>query len=146
MSDPFRVRAHVRDDEAYVFDTWRQDFAQDSKLAKFDRGVYFCLMPRHARALTLQRNVQIRIACDAEDEDTIVGFAILSGPTLHYLYTRKTLRGHGIARRLLDGIEVKSYACKTKLGELCLRPAARNWEYAPATYATPDGRVRVEMS
>lgn len=147
MTPPVNVRP-MRDegDLGYIIDTWRKGVAPKSTLAKFDRDVYFRLMARHIKALTREPGANVRIACDPQDETTIIGFAVLTGDELHYVYVRDTLRKLGIARLLLDGLVVKTFAFKTDVGVGRLKPQERGWAYAPRTLRGCDGKLQVEMA
>lgn len=147
MTPPVNVRAMREDgDLGYIIDTWRQGLAAKSSLAKFDRDVYFRLMARHIKALSREPGALVRIACDPENENTILGFAVLTGDELHYVYVREALRKHGIARLLLDGLAVKTYAFRTDVGTGRLKPQERGWTYAPRTLRACEGKIQVEMA
>lgn len=143
---PVTIRALREGDLGYVVDTWRNGFASESNLRRFDVDVYRRLMARHINALSREPGCILRIACDPADEDTILGFALLTGDELHYVYVRQMLCRHGIARRLLDGLIVKRYAFRTSTGEGRLKPQDRGWAYAPRTLRSADGKIQVEMS
>ena len=147
MTSPFAMREMREEgDLGYIIDTWRQGYAPKSALARFDRDVYFRLMARHIKALSREPGAVVRIACDPADEDTIIGFAMLTGDELHYVYVREKLRKHGVARSLLDGLAVKTYAFKTDTGVGRLKPQERGWSYAPRTLRGLDGKIQVEMA
>jgi len=150
MSDvPVIIRAMRETDLAFVVDTWRRSYTEESWLSRFDKDVYFKLMGRHIGMLTREPAAQVRIACDVEDEDAIVGFAVITGPELHYVYVRggkdTSMRHMGIARKLLDGVEIRTYSCRTPSGERRLKPKERGWTYAPRTAQWAEGKLRVEM-
>lgn len=147
MTVPVRIRAHREGDMPFVVDTWRRSFADDSRLSRFDKDIYFKIMARHIKALSHEPAAQIRIACDEQDDDAIVGFACLTGPELHYVYVRggkdTTLRGHGVARTLLADVDIKSYSCRTSAGERRLKPQTRGWSFACRTYEAEGIRVEI---
>lgn len=48
----------------------------------------------------------VRVACDVEDEDAILGFSVkLTTDVLHYVHVRRDFRGMGIARALVGELE-----------------------------------------
>lgn len=150
MTLPVRIREHRDTDLAFVVDTWRRSFSAESTLSRFDKDVYFKLVARHIRDLTHEPGATLRIACDEQDEDAIVGFACVTGPELHYVYVRggkeTSMRGHGVARAMLDGLAIASYACRTSAGERRLKPKERGWAYQPRSAQWADGKIRVEMT
>lgn len=61
----------------------------------------------------------ISIACMQDDPQTIMGYSIISGPTLHFIYIKEKFRKQGIATLLLklsDGIQDINFAFITKVG------------------------------
>lgn len=145
-AQPFTLRALREDDLGYVINSWRQGIAAESYLAKFDRDIYFRLMARHIKALTHEPDCVARVACDPEDESTILGFAIVTGDELHYVYVRQAMWKLGIARALLEGLPIKTYAMRTVIGERRIKPHDRGWAYAPRTMRGGDGKIQVEMA
>ncbi len=146
MTPPVTIRGPREGDLGYIVDTWRKGIAAESWLCAWDRDVYFRLMARHIKAIATEPGAIVRIACDPSDEDTILGFAVLTGDELHYVYVRQSLWKQGIARVLLEGLTVKSHSFRTASGVGRLRPQERGWTYAPRTLKGGDGRITVEMA
>lgn len=140
------IRALREDDLGYIVDTWRQGFAADSYLCRFDRDVYFRLMARHIKGLTREEGAIVRVACDPSDETTILGYAVLTGDELHYVYVRKDFWRMGVARALLAGLTVVSHSFRTDAGDRRIKPAERGWTYQPRRLRAGDGRINVEMA
>lgn len=69
--------------------------------------VYHPAMLRRIKRLVGKSTV--RVACDEQDSDTLLGFVVVEPGqgVLHYAYVRKDLRGNGITSSMLDGITVK---------------------------------------
>lgn len=82
-----------------MLDTWAQSYWAAPAVRGMSRRDYFPAM--HAQIARLLSRSAVIIACDADDPDTIVGWACVEGECLHYLHTRKELRGQGISRQLL---------------------------------------------
>lgn len=57
----------------------------------------------------LRRTATVRVACDREDPDTLLGFACHEGSTLHWIYVRREARGCGVARSLVEKLELDGY-------------------------------------
>lgn len=146
---PVHVRTAGDEDYGFIVDAWRRSYDAESTLCKFDRDVYFRLMARHIGGIMREPGAIVRIAADNKDPDTVAGFAVLTGTELHYVYVRGgkdlSLRHHGIARMLLDGLEIKTYSFRTQVGERRLKPRERGWTFAPRVASWSDGKVRVEM-
>ncbi len=145
MTPPVTIRSIREGDLGYVVDTWRKGAAAGSWLCAWDRDVYYRLMARHIKALCFAPGATVRIASDPEDDDTILGFAVLTGDELHYVYVRQALWKQGIARLLLDGLDIKTHSFSTPSGVGRLRPQERGWTFAPRTLRGGDGKIQVEM-
>ncbi len=146
MTPPVTIRGLREGDLGYVVDTWRKGLTSESWLYAWDRDVYFRLMARHIKQLVNEPGAIVRIACDPADEDTILGFAVLTGDELHYVYVRQTLWKQGIARLLLDGMIIKTHSSRTLSGVGRLRPQERGWAYKARTLKGGDGKIQVEMA
>jgi len=118
------VRAAGPDDLAFVIDAWRRSYEDAPAVRGAEREHYRTEMTRAIRRL-LDR-AECRVACDADDPDTIVGFAAFTGDELHYCYTKKDFRGIGVARQLLEGAPITAYTCRSNNA----RPPA-GWAYRP---------------
>jgi GNAT superfamily N-acetyltransferase len=66
------------------------------------------------------------VATPTDDPDTILGWSVVSGSTLWYVYVRKDFRGSGIARALIPDC-VAQFAFKTP----CLKRLPAGWAYRP---------------
>lgn len=137
-------------DMGFIVDSWRRDFASTSYLCKLSRDVYFHLMAKHIAALSREDGAVIRVACDPEDAETIIGYAFVTGDELHYVYVRggkeTSMRRFGVARQLLDGLAIKTHTFETQAFTDRLKPAQRGWTYAPRTASWADGRLKVVMA
>lgn len=135
MTLPVRIRELRAADEAFVLDTWRRSFADESDLAKLDLEVYARWMRQLIGRRIHEKGALVRVACDPEDEDTIIGFAATTGPELHYVYVRggreTSMRGLGVVPALLEGLAIRSYTFRTQAGERRLKPRDRGWTFAP---------------
>lgn len=134
MTLPVRIREMRPADEAFVVDTWRRSFSDESDLCKLDPEAYRKLYAKLINRYTHERGAVVRIACDPEDEDTLIGWAATHGPELHYVYVRggsNSMRGLGVVPALLEGLELKTYTFRTSAGERRLKPRERGWTFAP---------------
>lgn len=94
---PFSLRLGRPSDLAFVVDSWvKRGHARNERLSDATARV---------RAVLADATTELRIACLPDDEDAILGWSVVSPPALHYVYVRKELRGNGIARALLHGID-----------------------------------------
>lgn len=132
---PIRVREMREADEAFITDTWRRSFSDESDLHRIDADVYARFMRQLIGRRIHERGALVRVACDPADEDTIVGFAATTGPELHYVYVRggkdTSMRGLGIVPAMLEGLTIRTYTFRTQAGDRRLKPRERGWTFAP---------------
>lgn len=128
---PFRIREAKDDDFAFIVETWRQSYKHDSCLNRIDSPSYGFVIGRLVPKLRRQVGTMFRVACHADDEDTLFGFAAITPPDLHYVYVKADARGEGIARALLEGVEITSHTFRTVVGERRMKPNERGWKYSP---------------
>lgn len=117
------VRPAREGDMAFVAMSWRASF---EPRFTFDRDHYRAEMDRTIGKLCARG--QVIVAHDPEDDDHLVGFAVVSvdGRELHYVYVKQQFRGQGIARDMLKGFAIDSYTF--------LSPTARprkGWRFTP---------------
>lgn len=96
---PFAIRLGRPSDLPFVVDSWVK--------RGHERGERLRDATARVRRI-LSADSVLRVACLPDDSDAIVGWAVVStdaSPKLHYVYVRKELRGQGIARVLLAGVE-----------------------------------------
>ena len=115
MSATVSVRVALPDDRAFCMHSWREILKQ--RLHEIVRGKY--------------EGSEVRVAYDEADPDCIVGFAVYSGPILHMVYVRKELRRLGIARVLLEPLDIEFYSLSSPDFDARIRPSERGWKFAP---------------
>ena len=67
-------------------------------------------------------HAKFRIACDPVKTDFIWGWACVDGPVLHYVFTRDSCRGNGVARMLTADAEAIAHKHP---GALLFQPSKR---------------------
>lgn len=131
MSESIVVRPARESDYAFILDAWRRSFegAPAVQGAKDDhyRAEMGAVIARLVRAST------VRVACDAEDDDTILGFVVVDEPgaTLHYAYVRREFRQLGIVPRLIGETAIRAYTFRTLAGERRLKLKERGLWFKP---------------
>lgn len=88
--------------------------------------------------LVARPSVSVRVACDAGDEDTLVGCVITEGATLLFVYVLADFRRLGLARMLCEGVD--SYGFSTPALSRRMKPGVRQWRYLPRlSWEIPEG-------
>jgi len=62
----------------------------------------------------------VLIACTSENTNTILGYAIITGNQLEWIYTKELFRNQGIAKLLLKQHKIEEYKHVTKVGHAIL--------------------------
>lgn len=86
-------------DRAFVLSTWVESEEDHSGLPG-SRDEVFCALRGKARAL-LDRS-RVLVASPEGDAVTVLAWAAVEGPRVHYAYTRRAFRGRGLVHSLLD--------------------------------------------
>lgn len=134
---PYRLREwKPTDDVAFVGNAWRESYYVGGPGVQYaDRDHFKAEMQRTFAALL--PSARVLVACDREDEDTLLGFVAANGSELLYVYVRggpdvMNVRRQGIARELVEAIgPIRSYMFKTIAGERRLKPRERGWKFTP---------------
>lgn len=134
--DFFNVRDGRESDLGFITNSWRESlYIGAPAVQQSDREHYKREMGRVFSKLL--PTATVRVACDPSDEDTLLGFAVATGPELHYVYVRGgdekvSMRKLGVARKLIESLDgITSYTFRTLAGERRLKPRDRGWKFTP---------------
>lgn len=122
IAPPYVVRAARASDLAFVRGGWVESLMMRVR-ARLE-----------AEVKRLVRTSNVRVACDRDDPDTLLGFAVIDAQNpalLHYVYVRKELRREGIGRALVRPDEVREHSFATDDFDRCFRPTERCWTHSP---------------
>lgn len=122
MTDQITKRPAKEDDLGLIYDTWPKGAWFSGVYGhNGDKDQWFTVFYR--RAQSVLRRADVTIACLETDPDFILGYSIIDGETLEWIYVKDSYRKQGIARFLLKDKSVVAVNEKTitKLG-LRLKP------------------------
>jgi hypothetical protein len=94
-------------DRAFVFSSWQGSDRYSPIGCRLPKTVHESETRRTIESILARRGVMIRVACDPEEPDAILGFAVLAPawdtPVVFFVYVRDIdgYRERGIARSLL---------------------------------------------
>ena len=138
MNPPIRIRDATPADWPFIREGWRGTFMQVGQVMQgadkqhsFEElsRLFACLMP----------TASAKVAYDAIDEDSSIGFVVHTGDVLQYAYVIKDLRRQGVATLLLDACNIKSYSFRTFMGDRWLEAKSPGWAYRPRfTFSSKD--------
>lgn len=121
LSSPYRIRPATPADLAFVRNCFVESLVMNTR-RRLEREVR-----------NLVRTGVVRVASDGQDDDSLLGFAIVDAANpalLHYAYVRKELRGEGIGRDLVRPDEVREHSFRTEEFER-FQPSERGWTHSP---------------
>jgi GNAT superfamily N-acetyltransferase len=105
----YAVRPLLPSDTGFVARSWVDTARAGSRQARaMEAGAFNRWHYAAVAQLLASSSVEVRVAAPPEDDTTIYGFAVLEGTCLHCVYVRKAVRRLGIARALVDGVNLES--------------------------------------
>ncbi len=103
------LRQYQPTDKNLVYATFLKSlYYGNTYYRSIDQDAYFAGYGKVLNFLTTKSGVDIRIACLHDEPDVIVGYAIVEYGMLHYVYVKTVWRNQGIAKLLLQGLELNS--------------------------------------
>ncbi len=104
MTAAFAIRAGRPADHPFVFARWVRSYegsrwADAMPLPLFQEGHH-----RLIAALLAREGVRLLVACDPQDENTILGWAVLEPGVLHYVFVKEGVRRLGIGTALIASL------------------------------------------
>ena len=100
-----QVRRLAPEDLGFVFSTWLKHLKQHSHLTRnISNTVFF---PHYHKTIEklLARSIVV-VAHQPDEPNTILGYAVLEPPTIHWVYVKGPWRRFGIAKLMLSGIDL----------------------------------------
>lgn len=106
-------------DSGIIFSTWPNGlFYSSAKPIEAPRAHWFQEFYSYVkRSLATD---EILIACSEEDPNTVLGYAVINGHTLEWVFVKPRYRRHGIATLLLKGQRIEAVNNVTKIVESLL--------------------------
>jgi GNAT superfamily N-acetyltransferase len=129
VAAPFIIRNHRIEDESFIYSTWLLGlyYGDDKIKAETPDHAFMKAYRPIIRLLLARPDTKIKVVCVTEDPDTIIGYSVFEGDTLHWVFVRPAWRKFGLAKKLIPP-STAAYSHLTKLGN-CLRP--RHWLHKP---------------
>lgn len=129
MSLKFKVRGPEPGDLNFILSTWLKGFYFGNEWLKkhVEAKAYFEFFEEIAKAVLTRADTEVRVSCLEEDENVILGYSIIEGTCLHFVFVKEPWRKLGIAKALTLG-PLDACSCVTDLGHK-LKP--HNWKLNP---------------
>lgn len=128
MENATKVRALRPEDLQFIYSTWlRGLYYGNSYYKRIKKDVYFSKYKLVLRTLLEQRPLAVKVMCLNTDEDTILGYSVSEGDTLHWVYVKEAWRKMGVGKRLV-GDNITAYSHFTNMVKNLL---PKTWEFNP---------------
>jgi hypothetical protein len=117
-SDLIEIRDGVEADKAFIFATFLRSLYYDGGIfGEVPKDIFMLHYHAVIESLLSLPSAEVKVACLKDDNEVIVGYALLSahGEILNYLYIKSAWRKIGLAKALA-GSSVKSVTHLTKVG------------------------------
>ena len=108
------LTATVRDfdmekDGNFIYHSWGNSYREAALGAWGDipKATYYKRVRLRIDTL-LKRGAELKIACDPDNQDIILGWMCAESPVLHYVYVKEAYRKQGIALTLLNACGLSS--------------------------------------
>lgn len=114
------IRDGTADDHNFVLATMLRAVKYGSDYFRaMDREIYFSRFGVYISTL-FKAPGRLKVACmpgETGDDGLILGYALLQGEVLHFVYVKSAFRNQGIAAQLLAGENIKKVSSMTAVGE-----------------------------
>lgn len=114
MIEEITIRPFVESDSPYIYSTWLKHYKYSSEFAmRIPAHTFYEMHKQIIERIINRKSTQIKIASLKEDKEIIVGYLVTEtykapSPLLHWIYTKRTFRNMGIARHMLDTVDLSS--------------------------------------
>lgn len=104
LENTTEIRSIKEADVAFIFSTWlRGLYYGNSWFKEIPKDIFMESYHRVVEQILARPDVQGRVCCLKEDQDTILGYAVLEPKrsAIHWLYVKDAWRRFGIAKALV---------------------------------------------
>jgi RimJ/RimL family protein N-acetyltransferase len=101
----FTIRELRPNDINFVYATWtKSQYYGCSYFKPVPKEAFMAAFQARIQAILGQPDTQVLVACLNEDEDVVLGYAVITPyKALHYVFIKKAWRGMGLATALTGG-------------------------------------------
>ena len=102
------VREMIEGDKNFVYHSWIGSYRENAPVPGTVPRATVCKRIRERIDTLLKRGAELKIACDPDDTNIILGWICAEPPALHYIYVKEAYRQQGIALTLLNSVGLAS--------------------------------------
>lgn len=122
------IRKFNAGDKSFVYATWLRGLYHGSPYWSCTTAKdFYEIMGRHIDEVL--KTSEVLVISDMTEPDLILGYAVIEGPCLHWVYIKSEGRTQGLARLLLKDKCIKYVTYLTSIGDSIRRKY--KWEFYP---------------
>lgn len=114
-----KIRPAVASDKSLILSTFLKSlYYSNDFYGQIDQKAYFDGYGRVIEHLLQKSVLRPLVACLADEPEVVLGWALVEpeASVIHYCYVKKAWRNQGIAKQLVQGLELKICTHLTKAG------------------------------
>ena len=120
-NDLFVIRDFKPEDVNFIYASWlRGLYYGESWFSLINKDKFMNHYHKVINFILNDKPTKVKIACLKEDNDVILGYAVVAPETLHWVFVKKSFRGIGIAKDLVPN-DIKTVTHLTKTGLSIMR-------------------------
>ncbi len=129
--DLISIRDSLPDDKNFIFSTWLKGvYYGNDWFQEIDQDSYFRNYQKIIEKILARPDVRIQVACLRDDPGVVLGYSVLEGDILHYVFCKEVWRGIGLSNDLVPK-NIKIVTHLTKPGRAILRAKYPNAIFNP---------------
>ncbi len=118
----YNIRGYRPEDKNFIYSTFLNGvYYGNNWLNQINKDIFMANYHKLLTDMLTSGKAQVKVACDKEDPDIIIGYSILSADetSIVWVYVKEKWRKHGIGRSLVPAHPI-SVANLTELGKKLL--------------------------
>jgi len=121
-SEDIGINIVIRDpmpaDKNLIMSTWlKGNYYGNSYFWYIPQDLYFQEYAKVISNILFDPKVKVIVACDEQNPSWLVGYAVIKNEALYWIYVKRDYREKGIAKLLLNNVEIKVVKSVTKIGK-----------------------------
>lgn len=122
-------RNAVATDMNFIYSTWlRGLYYGNEHFKQVDKPTFMLFQEQEIDKVLSNSETSIVVSCMDEDADVLLGFAVYSPTTLHWVFVKESLRKNGVAKSLVPST-IRNVSAITKVGNAIRK--AKGWAFVP---------------
>ena len=94
------IRDYRPEDLNFILATWLNSYYESMCDFRPRKNSFY---KHHEELIKLKLpQCTVKVMCNSEDPDQVMGYIVTEGEVLHYLYVKSLFRGYGFAKALLE--------------------------------------------